>query len=91
MELDLKDAFYQLPLNDKSKEYTTFSTPWGLMRSTRLVQGATPSSSICHEVLRKDLEGIRGALNIADNILVWGCGETKAEIRQDHDRALRGF
>ena len=89
LELDINDAFYQLQLNDKSKEYTTFSTPWGLMRSTRLVQGATPSSSICHEVLRKDLEGIRGALNIADNILVWGCGETKAEIRQDHDRALK--
>ena len=51
-QIDLKDAFYQLPLDEESKRLTTFSTPWGLRRSTRLVQGATPSSSICHEVLR---------------------------------------
>lgn len=87
--IDLKDAFYQLPLDQNSKRLTTFSTPWGLKRCTRLVQGAKPSSSICHEVLRRDLQGIRGALNIADDILLWGCGDTPQEIQEDHDRALR--
>ena len=87
-QLDLRDAFYQLPLDDESKRLTTFSTPWGLKRSTRLVQGATPSSSICHETLRRDLHGINGALNIADNILVYGRGETLAQATEDHDRAL---
>jgi hypothetical protein len=51
-QIDLKDAFYQLLLNEESKCLTAFSTPWGLKCSTRLVQGATPLSSICHEVLR---------------------------------------
>ena len=88
-ELDLKDAFYQFPLDDESRRLTTFSTPWGLKRSTRLVQGAKPSAAICHETLRRDLQGIRGALNIADNILVWGCGSSTNEMQQDHDRALR--
>ena len=88
-QLDLKDAFYQLPLDEASKRLTTFSTPWGLKRCTRLIQGATPSSAICHEVLRRDLQGISGALNIADNIMVWGCGVTEAEAEKDHDRALR--
>jgi hypothetical protein len=87
-QIDLKDAFYQLPLDDESKRLTTFATPWGLKRSTRLIQGATPSSSICHEVLRRDLQGIHRALNIADNILVWACGETEDEIQRDHDRTL---
>ncbi|MEL6802271.1 MAG: RNase H-like domain-containing protein, partial [Bacteroidota bacterium] len=87
-QIDLKDAFYQLPLDEESKRLTTFSTPWGLKRCTRLVQGATPSSAICHEVLRRDLEGIQGAINIADNILVFGCGDTSEGATRDHDRAL---
>ena len=88
-QVDVKDAFYQLPLDEPSKRLTTFSTPWGLKRCTRLIQGASPSSAICHETLRRDLEGISGALNIADNILVWGCGDTETEAVVEHDRALR--
>ena len=88
-QIDLKDAFYQLPLDEESKRLTTFSTPWGLKRSTRLIQGALPSSAICHEVLRRDLEGIPGAINIADNILVFGRGETADDASKDHDRALK--
>jgi hypothetical protein len=34
--IDLKDAFYQLTLDQNSKRLTTFSTPWGLKRCTRL-------------------------------------------------------
>ena len=87
-QVDMKDAFYQLPLDEESKRLTTFSTPWGLKRCTRLIQGARPSSAICHETLRRDLEGITGALNIADNILVWGCGDTEEEAIKEHDTAL---
>jgi hypothetical protein len=39
-------------------------------------------------VLQRDLQGIRGALNIADDILLWGCGDTPQEIQEDHDHAL---
>ena len=87
-QVDMKDAFYQLPLDEESRKLTTFSTPWGLKHSTRLVQGACPSSAICHETLRRDLEGISGALNIADNFLVWGCGDTEDDAIKDHDKAL---
>ena len=88
-QVDLKDAFYQLPLDEESKRLTTFSTPWGLKRSTRLVQGATPSSAICHEVLRRDLQGIPCAINIADNIMVFGCGDSLEEAQKDHDKTLK--
>ena len=87
-QVDMKDAFYQLPLDEESRKLTTFSTPWGLKRSTRLIQGARPSSAICHETIRRDLEGITGALNIADNILVWGCGDTEEDAVKEHDKAL---
>ena len=85
----MKDAFYQLPLDEESKKLTMFSTPWGLKRSTHLIQGASPSSAICHETLRRDLEPISGALNIADNILVWGCGGTEEEAVKQHDNTLK--
>ena len=88
-QVDVRDAFYQLPLDEESKRLTTFSTPWGLKRSTRLIQGALPSSAIFHEVLRRDLEGISGAINIADNILVFGRGDTLREAKEDHDKALK--
>ena len=32
---------------------------------------------------------MQGALNIADNILVWGVGADEEEATKDHDRALR--
>ena len=88
-DLDMRQAFFQLSLDEDSCRLTTFNTPWGLMRFKRLVQGAKPSSSICHEVIRHALQGIKSALNIADNVIVWGCGNTPEEIREDHDRALR--
>ena len=88
-ELDINSAFYQIPLDAESRRLTTFHTPEGLMRCTRLVQGATPSSAICHEVVQRLLQGIQNQTNIADGILVWGTGETKEEVKQSHDLALR--
>jgi hypothetical protein len=41
-QIDLRDAFYQLPLDEESKRLTTFLTPWSLKRSTQLVQSAVP-------------------------------------------------
>ena len=34
------------------------------------------------------LEGLEGILNITDDILVYGVGDTKDEVRCDHDRKL---
>ena len=86
--LDMNHAFFQYPLDEDSRRLTTFTTPWGLYRSTSLVQGAKPSAAMCHEALRRDLSGIQNVLNIADDIVGWGCGETEEEIQRDHDRAL---
>ena len=88
-DLDLNDAFTQLPLDDESSKLTTFSTPRGLKRLKRLVQGAKPSASIFHETLRRDLQGIPHQLNIADNIVVWGTGSTDEEARLNHFENLK--
>ena len=88
-DLDMNDAFSQLPLDDESKKITTFSTPRGLKRLTCLVQGAKPSSAIFHETLRRALQGIKNQLNIADNIIVWGTGATEEEAKLSHYETLR--
>ena len=88
-KLDLSSAFFQFKLDHESSRLTTFVTPWGLKRSTRLVQGAKPSAAICHKIIRRTLQGISHALNIYDDILVWGCGSTQEEAQKDHDFNLR--
>ena len=88
-DLDMNDAFSQLPLDPPSRKLTTFSTPWGLKRLTRMVQGAKPSAAIFHETLRRDLEGMRNVKNIADNIIVWGVGDTIEKARRDHFECLK--
>ena len=35
------------------------------------------------------LDGLNGVINIADDICVYGCGDTKEEADIDHDRNLR--
>ena len=87
--LDMNNAFSQYGLDHDSRRLTTFRTPWGLKRLTRLVEGALPSSAIFHEALRRDLEGIPNVKNIMDNILVWGKGETQEEARQSLYRSLK--
>ena len=87
-DLDLRDSFSQLRLDDASKKLTTFSTPWGLRRLTRLVQGAKPASAIFHETLRRDLEGLPRVKNIADNVIAWGVGNTQEDIERSHYEAL---
>ena len=37
------------------------------------------------------LEGLEGILNITDDILVYGVGDTKDEARRDHDRKLEAL
>ena len=35
------------------------------------------------------MEGIPRAINIADNIMVFGCGDTLEEAQKDHDKTLK--
>ena len=71
-EMDMGWAFHQLPIDEATKEKAIFQTHEGLHRMERLYFGPTASSGIFHNEIRKILQGLRGALNIHDNMLVWG-------------------
>ena len=82
-KLDLNQGYKQLELAPKSRYITTFSTHMGLMRYKRLNFGISSAAEIFQNVIRETLEGIDGAINISDDILVFG------KTLQEHDQNLK--
>lgn len=74
---DLKDGYLHCPLDYESSLLTTFATPWGRYRWTRLPFGLKVSSEIFQKRLHQALDGLAGVRCIADDIIIWG--ESPAE------------
>ena len=80
---DLSQAHYhQLPLDEKSRFITTFSTHLGLFRYTRLPYGINAAAEILQYTLQQQLHGIDWVRNIADDIIVFGT------TKQQHNTVL---
>ena len=84
-QLDLKHGYHQVLLDRKSRRLTTFHTHKGLYRFKVLVMGCSPASEEFHEKLRIALTGLKGVIQIQDDILVHG--KTQAE----HDERLEAL
>ena len=82
-KLDLNQGYNQLKLAPESRYITTFSTHVGLRRFKRLNFGISSAAEIFQNAIRETLSGIKGAINISDDILVYG------KTQGDHDGALR--
>ncbi len=72
----------------ESSYLTTFQTPWGRYRYKRMPFGISPAPEFFQQKLDHNLEGLVGVYEIADNILITGCGDTIAETNRDHDRNM---
>ena len=81
-KLDLNQGYNQLELAQESRYITTFGTHLGLMRYKRLNFGISSAAETFQNVIRETLEGIPGALNISDDILVFG------KTQRAHDQSL---
>ena len=88
---DLKSGYHHLKLDEESSKLTTFITPHGRYRYLRLPFGLNVSSEIFQSRLNEALEGLQGVLCIADDILIYGCGDTIEEAEKDHDNKLKTF
>ena len=86
-KLDLTQAYHQLVLDEQSRYITTFSTHIGLFRYKRLNYGTNASAEIFQYVLQRELQGLHGVRNIADDIIVFG--KTRAEHDANLDNCLR--
>ena len=71
-EMDMGWGLHQLEIDDTSKNNAIFQTHEGLHRMARLYSGPSAASGIFHQEVRKALLGLRGVLNIHDNLIVWG-------------------
>ena len=70
-----------IELHDKSAFRTTFMGPC----FTRMPFGI---SSGPEEYQRRQHEFLHGVINIADDICIFGCGDTIEDANADHDRNL---
>ena len=81
-KIDLRSGYHQLLLDPECRHITTFSTHAGIFRYKRLNFGVNSAAEVFQHTIQTVLEGIRGAKNISDDIIVYGRSD------EDHDRAL---
>jgi hypothetical protein len=57
-KLDISMQYYTFELDEESRGYTTFATPWGLYRYKRLPMGICESPDIAQEIMERVLAPI---------------------------------
>ena len=80
-KIDMKQAFQQLVLDDKSQEYCTISTHLGLFCPKRLPYGVANSPAIWQQTMDKIFIGLPGTFCFVDDILIAGKGEKEHQER----------
>jgi len=81
-KLDLRWGYHQVELHPESRVLTTFSTHKGLKRYKRLIFGLSSAPEMYQYVIQQTLQGIPGARNISDDIIVFGTDQ------ESHDKSL---
>jgi len=74
-----KATYWHIPLDEASSYLTTFNTPFGRYRFTRLLFGLVVSQDVSQKHLDSALEGLKGVTGIADDTFVYGATE------EEHD------
>ena len=81
-KLDLRWGYHQVELHRESRALTTFSTHKGLKRYKRLIFGLSSALEMYQYVIQQTLQGIPGARNISNDIIVFGSDQ------ESHDKNL---
>ena len=80
--LDANSGYWQVELSEASSKLTTFNTPWGRYRYTRLPFGIKTAGDIFIEVMNEILGDLEGVQVITDDILIFG------ETEEIHNKRL---
>ena len=89
--VDLKSGYWHCVLAPESSVLTTFANPYGRYRWIRFPFGLSASSEIFQKHLTHALENLPGVQCIADDVLVYGTGESDEEATINHDRSLQNL
>ena len=89
--LDAKDGFHQVQLDEQSSYLTTFWTPFGRYHYLHMPFDISSAPKEFQRRMHTALQGLHGVEVIADDILVFGCGDTDEECQRDHDANLKNL
>ena len=90
-KFDLRSGYLHCELDDESSYLTTMNTPFGRYRWKRLPFGLNASAEIFQKKLQQALDGLEGIECVADDIILFGVGDTKEQAEKDHDRKLEAL
>ena len=71
-KLDANSGFWQVMLEESSRLYTTFITPWGRYCFKRMPFGISSAPEYFQRAMEKILKGLEGVVCMMDDILVYG-------------------
>ncbi len=89
--VDAKDGFLQVALDHESSLLTTFWTPFGRFRWLRMPFGISSAPEEFQRRLNETLEGLDNVEIIADDVTVFGVGDTYEDAEKSHDNAFRAL
>ncbi|XP_062716630.1 uncharacterized protein K02A2.6-like [Aedes albopictus] len=85
---DVRKGFWHVLLDEKSSRLTTFWTPFGRYPWIRLPFGIAPAPDIFHMKLQEVIQGLLGVECVADDLLIYGSGDTLEEALENHNICL---
>ena len=83
-KLDMSRGYWQVPLDEKSKQYTAFATDEGLFQFKVMAFGLVNAPATYNRLMRKVLQGMRGVGHFLDDILIY------SSSWDDHVKQLKG-
>ncbi|XP_046544509.1 uncharacterized protein K02A2.6-like [Haliotis rubra] len=82
-KLDARSGYWQIKLTEESSMLTTFNTPYGRYRFTRMPFGLHSAQDVFQKRVDETYEGLDGVDAIADDILIYG------RTLEEHNTHLR--
>ena len=84
--VDLCSGNWHCILDEEASLLTTFATPFVRYRRCRLPFGLSVSSEIFQKHVNQALAGLERMLDIVDDVLICGVGNTEEQANADHDQ-----
>ena len=81
--LDANQGYFQLALDEESKDYTSFNTPYGRFRYKRLPMGITSAPELFQRVFGDIFSSVSGLEIIMDDFLI------ACDTLEEHNKILR--
>ena len=70
--MDCRDSYFHFLLDPESQNLFKFHGEYGMYRFKVLVMGTPPASGECHNAMAFILQGLKGVVQIKDDIMVHG-------------------